>query len=398
MAIDFTKRDDVPTAQPVGQSMAQSSVSLVKEEPKQYDIVADRQQMTRELVNSEEIDKLTSEIVVHDMNTIVSFGGDTANKIAQVSDSVLRNTGLSQLDDSVVMLNTLKKIMDQFDAAELTKDPNALERLLMPAKRQLDKILAKYTNMGNEVDKVYVQLKQYESEIMQANRKLEDMFETNVEYYHTLVKYILAGEQAEKELQGYILERKDELERTGDNSIAFEVQSCEQALTMLEQRVQDLRTAESVAMQSIPLIKTMEFSNLNLIRKIDSAFIITLPVFKQALAQAVMLKRQKVQADALAALDEKTNELLVKNAQNAANQSKMVAQLVAGSSIKVETLETTWQTIMNGINETRQIQEEAKRQRVDAKARLENIKADFYNKYPMPEQQITGQDPRRLKY
>ncbi len=398
MAIDFTKRDDVPTAQPVGQPMAQSSVSLVKEEPKQYDIVADRQQMTRELVNSEEIDKLTSEIVVHDMNTIVSFGGDTANKIAQVSDSVLRNTGLSQLDDSVVMLNTLKKIMDQFDAAELTKDPNALERLLMPAKRQLDKILAKYTNMGNEVDKVYVQLKQYESEIMQANRKLEDMFETNVEYYHTLVKYILAGEQAEKELQGYILERKDELERTGDNSIAFEVQSCEQALTMLEQRVQDLRTAESVAMQSIPLIKTMEFSNLNLIRKIDSAFIITLPVFKQALAQAVMLKRQKVQADALAALDEKTNELLVKNAQNAANQSKMVAQLVAGSSIKVETLETTWQTIMNGINETRQIQEEAKRQRVDAKARLENIKADFYNKYPMPEQQITGQDPRRLKY
>ena len=397
MAIDFAKRDEVPTAQPVGQPAVQSSLSLAKEEPKKYDIVADRQQMTKELVNSEEIDKLTSEIVVHDMNTIVSFGGDTANKIAQVSDSVLRNTGLSQLDDSVIMLNTLKKIMDQFDAAELTKEPNALEKLLMPAKRQLDKILAKYTNMGNEVDKVYVQLKQYESEIMQANRKLEDMFETNVDYYHTLVKYILAGEQAEQELQGYILERKDEYERTGDNSISFEIQSCEQALSMLEQRVQDLRTAESVAMQSIPLIKTMEFSNLNLIRKIDSAFIITLPVFKQALAQAVMLKRQKIQADALSALDEKTNELLIKNAQNAANQSKMVAHLVAGSSIKVETLETTWQTIMNGINETKQIQEDAKRERVDAKARLENLKNEFYKNYPMPDQQqITGRDPKRL--
>lgn len=386
MAIDFTKRDEVPTAIPVEQP-AQQSVTLQKmDEPKQYDIVADRQQMERQLVNSEEIDKLTSEIVVHDMNTIVNFGGETANQIAQVSDAVLRNTGLAQLDDSVVMLNTLKKIMDQFDAAELTKEPNALEKLLMPAKRQIDKILAKYTNMGNEVDKVYVQLKQYESEIAQANRKLEDMFDTNVNYYHTLVKYILAGEQATKELEGYIMERKDALEQTGDNSIQFEIQTCEQALAMLEQRVQDLRTAESVAMQSIPLIKTMEFSNLNLMRKIDSAFIITLPVFKQALAQAIMLKRQKIQADALTALDEKTNELLIKNAQNAANQSKMVAHLVAGSSIKVETLETTWQTIMQGIEDTKQIQADAKRQRVDAKARLENIKDQFYQNYTMPQE------------
>lgn len=386
MAIDFTKRDEVPTAIPVEQP-AQQSVTLQKmDEPKQYDIVADRQQMERQLVNSEKIDKLTSEIVVHDMNTIVNFGGETANQIAQVSDAVLRNTGLAQLDDSVVMLNTLKKIMDQFDAAELTKEPNALEKLLMPAKRQIDKILAKYTNMGNEVDKVYVQLKQYESEIAQANRKLEDMFDTNVNYYHTLVKYILAGEQATKELEGYIMERKDALEQTGDNSIQFEIQTCEQALAMLEQRVQDLRTAESVAMQSIPLIKTMEFSNLNLMRKIDSAFIITLPVFKQALAQAIMLKRQKIQADALTALDEKTNELLIKNAQNAANQSKMVAHLVAGSSIKVETLETTWQTIMQGIEDTKQIQADAKRQRVDAKARLENIKDQFYQNYTMPQE------------
>ena len=46
-------------------------------------------------------------------------------------------------------------------------------------------------------------------------------------------------------------------------------------------------------MQSIPMIKTMEFSNMNLVRKINSAFIITLPVFKQALAQAIMLKRRK---------------------------------------------------------------------------------------------------------
>lgn len=153
---------------------------------------------------------------------------------------------------------------------------------------------------------------------------------------------------------------------------------------MLEQRTQDLRTAENVAMQSIPMIKTMEFSNLNLVRKINSAFIVTLPVFKQALAQAIMLKRQRVQAEAMAALDEKTNEMLVKNAQNSVEQAKMTARLASGSSIKIETLETTWRTIMNGIEETKKIQEEAHNQRVSDQAKLEDIKQEFNRTYNMP--------------
>lgn len=154
---------------------------------------------------------------------------------------------------------------------------------------------------------------------------------------------------------------------------------------MLEQRTQDLRTAESVAMQSIPMIRTMEFSNMNLVRKINSAFIITLPVFKQALAQAIMLKRQRIQADAMSALDEKTNEMLVKNARNTVEQSKMTAQLASGSSIKIETLETTWKTIVNGIDETRQIQENARKQRQQDQIRLEGIKTEFHRMYHMPD-------------
>ena len=161
------------------------------------------------------------------------------------------------------------------------------------------------------------------------------------------------------------------MEATGDSSIQFEIQSLQQALMMLEQRTQDLRTAENVAMQSIPMIKTMEFSNMNLVRKINSAFIVTLPVFKQALAQAIMLKRQRIQAEAMSALDEKTNEMLIKNARNTVEQSKMTARLASGSSIKIETLETTWRTIVNGIDETKQIQENARKKRVEDQARIE---------------------------
>jgi uncharacterized protein YaaN involved in tellurite resistance len=128
----------------------------------------------------------------------------------------------------------------------------------------------------------------------------------------------------------------------------------------------------------------MEFSNMNLVRKINSAFIVTLPVFKQALAQAIMLKRQRIQAEAMSALDQKTNEMLIKNAQNTVEVSKRTAQMASGSSIQIETLETTWRTIVNGIDETKAIQENARKKRIEDQARLENIKQEFNKMYHMP--------------
>lgn len=377
MGLDFSKTTAV---QPTAASEGKNEIEVVEE----YDIVADRQQMNERLVNSPEVDALVSTIEVNNLETIVSFGAEVAEEISKASDVVLNSMNMSQLDDSSAMLNELAKIMSKFDLDEIKDNPGLFGKLFGNMRKQLDKILDKYHTMGDEVDKIYVQLKQYESEIKQSNRKLNQMFEANVNYYHQLVKYILAGEQGCRELEEYIAKRQMDMETTGDNSIQFEIQSLQQALMMLEQRTQDLRTAENVAMQSVPMIKTMEFSNMNLVRKINSAFIVTLPVFKQALAQAIMLKRQRIQAEAMSALDEKTNEMLIKNARNTAEQSKMTAQLASGSSIKIETLETTWRTIVNGIDETKQIQENARRQRIEDQARLENIKEEFNRMYHMP--------------
>ena len=387
MGLDFSKAKPQAETQTAIQTAPQTEVQVgTPENPvvESYDIVADRKQMNAELVDSKEVDDLCSKIQIDNMESIVTFGAEAADEISKASDVVLNSMNLKQLDETSIMLTELTKIMSQFDIDEIKEEPNFFTKLFNNAKKQLDKLLAKYNTMGKEVDKIYVELKKYEDEIKHSNRNLEQMFEANVEYYHKLVKYILAGEQGCKEIEAYIAQRRADLEATGDNSIQFEIQSCEQALMMLEQRTQDLRTAESVAMQSIPMIKTIEFSNMNLVRKINSAFIVTLPVFKQALAQAMMLKRQRVQAEAMQALDEKTNEMLIKNAQNSVEQAKMTARLASGSSIKIETLETTWKTIMSGIDETKKIQEQAHSQRISDQAKLENIKAEFNKTYNMP--------------
>lgn len=379
MGLDFKRPSE---AQAGGSSVSPANEVEVVE---QYDIVAERERMNAELVNSPEVDSLTSTLDVYNLETIVSFGGEVAEEISKASDVVLNSMNMSQLDNSSVMLNTLAKIMEKFDIEEIKDNPGLFGKLFGNLRKQLDKILSKYHTMGEEVDKIYVQLKQYEAEIKQSNRKLQQMFDANVNYYHELVRYILAGEQGCREIEQYLEQRRNDMITSGDNSIQFEIQSLEQALMMLEQRTQDLRTAENVAIQSVPMIKMMEFSNMNLVRKINSAFIVTLPVFKQALAQAIMLKRQRIQAEAMSALDEKTNEMLIKNARNTVEQSKLTAKLASGSSVKIETLETTWRTIVNGIDETRAIQENAKKQRIEDQKRLENIKAEYNKMYHMPD-------------
>jgi uncharacterized protein YaaN involved in tellurite resistance len=320
----------------------------------------------------------------------MTFGATAADEISTAADTVLKSMSLESLDKTSTMMTKLNKIMKNFDIAEVQGEQKGLSKIFTSSQRQLEKVLNKYKTMDKDVEGVYVELKQYEAEIKKANQTLSDMFQANVNTYHDLVKYIMAGEQAGREIAAYIAQRKKDMEETGDTSISFEIQNLEQGLMMMEQRTQDLRAVESIAMQSIPMIKAMEFSNLNLVRKINSAFIITLPVFKQSLAQAMLLRRQAIQSESLAKLDKVTNEMLIKNAQNTVENTKNIMRQVSQASVKTETLEQTWQIIMTGISDTQQIQEESRRQRVEDGKKLAQLKESFEKGYAkMPDKKGT---------
>lgn len=377
MALQFTPSSEEQAAQAnVTAEAAPLNLNIQVEAPQEFSIVEKTEEIKQELVKNEEVDKLVSTININDVNSIVKFGNEVAVEISKASDQVLNSMNMDQINDSGELLQHLSAIMAQFDVKELEDEPK--KGLFANLRKQVDKLLAKYHTMGEEVDKVYVQLKQYETEIEASNVKLETMFNANIQYYKDLLLYIMAGEQACVELDQYIADYRKKLEETPDSgAVAMDLQTLEQTRQVFEQRVMDLKIAENVAMQTVPMLKSMQFSNLNLIRKINSAFIITMPVFKQSLAQAVMLKRQRVQAEAMQALDEKTNELLLKNAQNTVAQTKLTTQLASGSSIKVDTLEETWRTIVEGIDETKKIQDAAKQQRKEDSVRLQKLKEEY---------------------
>jgi len=347
-----------------------------------FDLEKQKKEVAAKVEKSPEVDNILEQIDLDNANTIMTFGANVTEEIARFSDKILHSMETTKVEDSGDMLMQLNQIMDKFDIKDFEeKKQGFLGKLFNKAKDSIEALFKKYHTMGDEVDKIYVTLKQYESEINGTNTELEEMFVKNLEYYEQLEQYIYAGELAINEMRNNIIpQMQSKAEASGNQLDQVAANNAGRMLEMMEQRVHDLKLAENIAIQTMPSIKSIENGNYNLIRKINSAFIITLPIFKQCLIQSIMLKRQAVQAKAMQALDEKTNELLLRNAENTALQSKMTAQLASGSFVSVETLQKSWQTIVKGIEETRQIQEDMRQKRIEDSKKLISFKEEFENK------------------
>lgn len=339
-------------------------------------------EVAEKVKTSSEVQKLANELDIRDAQDIMSFGQETAVEISKFSDRILSSISNSSVEDSGNMLKQLNNIMSKFDKKDFEeKKPGFFEKIFNKVKDDISKLLDKYQTMDKEISKVYVEIKQYENEIKQTNEMLEDMFKQNIMYYENLEKYIQAGQVVVNRMKNEVIPNLEQkAASSGQQLDNIQLQNAMQALEMVEQRVHDLEMAKMVALQTAPQIKLIQKGNYNLLRKIGSAFVITIPVFKSGLIQAISIKRQKIQADAMRALDEKTNEMLMRNAENIANQSIDIAKLTSGSSIKIETLENTFETIVKGIDETRQIEEENKQNRESSRQRLLELQHKLENK------------------
>lgn len=338
--------------------------------------VATISEYKQRLRGMKEVQDLTSEVEIQNPNSIVMFGQGASEQISKVSDELLNSMKAVKAEEASEMLVNLTKIMDKFDIKELdgSEKQSMLSKFMKGVGNSVAKLFQKYDTMGYEVEKVYVLLKKYENDIRESNANLKKLYDANLHYYQLLEKYIVAGELALEEIESYIYQISMN-NSLGQEEKQMMLQKLEISKEMLSQRVYDLQIAENVAIQSAPMIQTIQMSNFNLMRKINSSFIITLPIFKQCLAQAVILKRQEIQAKSIKQLDDKTNELIMRNAQNTARQSVEIAKMASGSSVSISTLEKSFETIMKGIEDTKAIQEANKVQRIENSAKLERIKS-----------------------
>lgn len=308
-------------------------------------------------LNTNKVAELSKTIKSEDYNSIASFGAGVSEQISKCSDKLLQTDATEQVTKTEELMTTINKLMLEFDMKDLEpkEDKSFIDKIMHRAKRELDKVVSKYNGLNKEVEKVYVTIRSYVDDVKQSNKNIVEEFNAQVNYYQSLREHIAACEQASSLIE----------ESNDDNAKA-----------LLQTKLTDLKSAEAISVQSLLMLKVREFNNINLARKIDNAFIITLPLFKQQLNQAIELKKQSIQAKALSLLDEKTNEMLLKNAQNAIDTAKTVTQLASSSSIKMETIEQTYGIIMNGVKEIQDIQRATYEEQ---KKNIEKLKAFSLN-------------------
>lgn len=340
------------------------------------------EEINRELENSKEVKALTGLIDINNLNSIMSFGSVPAEEISKFADRILNSIRTANIEGSSMMLKELSRLMERFDKEEIveTEKRGFFSKIFNSSKKSIEKLLSKYQSLGREIDKIYKEITTYKNELTKTNDMLEEMFIQNLDYYKELEKYTAAGNLIIRRLEEEELPKYEELSNRGDAQAALNLQSLNNAIDMMKNRVYDLELAKMVAMQTAPQIRVIQRSNYKLVGKIHSAFVITIPVFKNGLIQAVTLKRQNLIAESMEALDNTTNELLLKNAENIKNQSIEIAKLTGSPSIKIETLENTWKTIMEGIKETAKIEEENRRLREEGSKKIKNMQVEFMEK------------------
>jgi uncharacterized protein YaaN involved in tellurite resistance len=359
--------------QPINEVMQPAPKPLVNEQ--EYSQIRQRQE---QLKQQPAVQTLAQKIDVKNQIAVLEFGKETATGISKFSDRMLQTIKQSNLEKSTTLLNNLNKIMDRFDPKDFQEQEKKgfLKKLFSKGKEQLERLLSKYDTMNKEVDAIYTEIQKYELEMKNNTVQLEQMYDENLNYFHTLSEHVAAIDIKVENLRSQLpalTARAD----AGDQEAMMELETITRGIELLEQRGYDLEMAQQVSFQSAPQIRLMQQGNNHLIGKINSAFVTTIPIFKQGLIHAVTMQRQKLVSDSMAELDKRTNEMLIRNAENVRQNSVNIARQAGSPSIKIETIETTWQTIMTGIEETKQIQAETVRNRDEGRKRIEQLQLEY---------------------
>ena len=353
-----------------------------QEVQKVNEIVANTEAYKERLKQLPEVQALTNEISVQDVNTIVNFGQKSAEEITKISDKILSIAKVPTSKDAAQMITQLAKIMDKFDIRELEKiqsEPEKqglLQKLKQKIKDEFEALVSKYDDMSKEVDKISQLLRTYENQTKQDNVTLTEMCQANYNYFEQLERYVVAAELGLGEIANYRQQVANRTDVSEDQKNA-QLQQLDMMSQMLDQRKYDLLQAEVVARMTVPMLQNMQLTNVNLLREINTAFVVGLPIFKQNLAQAIMLKRQAITANSMEQFKGAINKQLEQNATYASVQGKLVAENVTKGTFDMETLRKVYSTIKTGTENTKRIMSEQESKNKENTKDLEQLKADI---------------------
>lgn len=210
---------------------------------------------------------------------------------------------------------------------------------------------------------------------------LEQLYHKNKDYFDALNIYIAAGELKKEELQTKIIpEAMQKAEQTGDQMDVQVVNDLNQFLDRLDKRTHDLTLARQITIQQAPQIRLIQNTNQALAEKIQASINTAIPLWKNQVAIALTLLRQKDAVTAQRQVSETTNELLKKNSEMLKISAIETAEENERGLVDIETLQQTQNDLVETIQETMRIQQEGKEKRRLAEIELRQLEDDLKNK------------------
>lgn len=325
---------------------------------------------------------LASQIDETNLQAIISYGAAAQKQLGEFSHSMLDHVQSKDTGEIGDILNELMDRLNETDPNDLIADnPNFFQKFFGKIKKSIYEMQAKYQEVGAQVDKIAVRLDREKNGLLNDNLALEQLYGRNKDFFDALNIYIAAGELKMEELQRELIPQA--LERahvTGDQMDVQTVNDLEQFLDRLDKRNHDLKLTRQMTIQQAPQIRLIQNTNQALAEKIQSSITTTIPLWKNQIAIAMTLLRQKDAVTAQRQVSETTNQLIQKNSEMLKISTIETARENERGIIDLETLQKTQQDLIDTLEETLQIQQEGRLKRRKAEVELTHMEEDLRQK------------------
>lgn len=326
------------------------------------------------------IDSFTQKIDITNTNLILQYGASAQTKIAKFSDNVLENVKTKSTGEIGDLLTSLVAEIKDFNT-DVPEEKKGLLAIFNSAKRQMSRLLLKYDKVENNVCKVEKELEAHKIQMLKDISIYDVMYEKNLEYFKELSLYIIAGEKKLDELKNSTLvELRKKAEETKEQMDVQAVNDMSNTINRFEKKLYDLKTTRVISIQMAPQIRLIQNNDSELVEKIQSSLVNTIPLWKSQIVIALGINNAKNALNAQKEVTNMTNEMLKKNSEMLKQGTIEVAKESERSIVDIETLQKTNQDIIDTLDSIVKIHKEGAEKREKAEIELNRIESELKEK------------------
>ncbi|OFI48261.1 tellurite resistance protein TelA [Floricoccus tropicus] len=331
----------------------------------------------------EQAKKLVEQLNENNSQSVIEYGTSAQKRVGDFSQGVLERVQAKDLGELGSSLTDLMYRLKEADTNDLvTGDQNFFTKMFGKVKKSIFEVTQKYQKIGAGIDKIAVKLDYEQAGLLEDNKTLEDLYDENLNYFKALNVYIAGAELKMAELENEIIPKaRIEAENSTDNALAIQkVSDLEAYKNRLDKRTHDLRLVRQITIQQAPQIRLIQNTNQELAEKIQTSINTAIPLWKNQVAIALTLLKQK---DALASqriVSETTNDLLSKNSEMLKTSTIEAAKENERGVVDVETLKKTQNDLIETIQETLRIQAEGSQKRRASEVELQRMEKEIKTK------------------